>query len=300
MNYRWYLRVFAWSWAGLLVLLLVGTVIEPRLPPANIPTAQHALLALVLPLFAIQLVCIPPLLARLITAQQEKAGNVNLAQNLNSGARFFVYFLWGVWGLGGLAVGGYFLLSSDLLTSHRSTGTLYLEIGETIDHIRQKSTVPFPKEPPKTGFYVGQDPFDLQLGAGGPLLTGCRYYWVTTKDSGDGARALDANVGISSKKAPKLEIDRSIRELGGKFAQSGWARGRYDYSLSDHPDWHRGSTDWDGYLWSRGNTFVRFMTRRMDDPKPDEAADAGEFIIYAEIDSLEHHRAKDLIFTPPI
>jgi hypothetical protein len=62
MNYRWYLRVFAWSWAGLLVLLLVGTVIEPRLPPANIPTAQHALLALVLPLFAIQLVCIPPLL----------------------------------------------------------------------------------------------------------------------------------------------------------------------------------------------------------------------------------------------
>jgi hypothetical protein len=42
------------------------------------------------------------------------------------------------------------------------------------------------------------------------------------------------------------------------------------------------------------------MTRRMDDPKPDEAADAGEFIIYAEIDSLEHHRAKDLIFTPPI
>ncbi len=185
---------------------------------------------------------------------------------------------------------------------HRSAGILFLELGWTLEQLQRRSTLTLPKDNVKHAgdiLAVGQSPFDLQLGERGPLLQGCRYYWLSTKDSQPPLRLSGANIGISPEKMRKPELDRYVGMLGTMLEAGGWSRGHYDYSLADHPEWHRGASDSNGCLWARGDTFMRFLMRRMDDAKRDEPPDSGEFIVYAEIGLRAERASKEMVFSAP-
>ncbi len=151
-----------------------------------------------------------------------------------------------------------------------SKGILHADIGMTMDEVRGTSTLELAKSIPSALTHstqtVGDVVFDFDIG--GARFEQCRYYFITTGSNND-PHINSINVGISPFKKPHPECDAEQAIVIGKLAAAGWVRDR------------------DERHWIKSGTRITLLSRRMDDAKPEEAADAGEFILVMEIGRQE-------------
>jgi hypothetical protein len=296
-------KAFGWLWLAIIAIAMVGNVAAESIKPGTpeYDWASRIFKVLIVSLFAAQAICLPPALLHTFVFLQRKAGNVALAQSYEALERPIVLAFWTIYGLGALIVVPYLLWQNrpEWLEAmlHRSKGTLVVDVGMAIDEVAKRSTIRMPTEPAKvkTGIpIVGDFAFDAQIGEG-PVFSGCRYFWIISKDA---RRVHDVNFGISPRNQTKAKLTDFLKSTGEKLRAAGWSRGRYDWSREQN---HLpAAPDWDGYLWAKGASFLNLHTRRMDDEKRDEAADAGLFILYGELSPLVEARRDVLVFSPPL
>ena len=129
--------------------------------------------------------------------------------------------------------------------------------------------------------YASGAVFDYQPADPGLILSGCRYYYISTYLN-DPHRIEAVNIGLSPAKTTLAGVDAADAALRARLASAGWAPGHEVYRDEEdqrlHGGLHQGP---EGRLWLKHDVVLAIERQRMDDPAPGEdAATAGEWIQY--------------------
>jgi len=115
----------------------------------------------------------------------------------------------------------------------------------------------------------------------------CRYYFISyAKD--DNTRVGTMSIGTASRTMTLAEVDAADASLRERLAADGWQAGHEVYRTELGRRLHGGASEGPyGRIWMKGDTVMEIERRRMDDPKPGEAAAAGAWIQFVELDVRE-------------
>ncbi|MGH6726568.1 MAG: hypothetical protein ACREB8_08490 [Pseudolabrys sp.] len=273
---------------AIIVLAAVGNVLHDSGYIADGSISQRAAQIVFFTLFLAFTFSTIPFGLKLFLAGQVAVGNgeVGLIRAVAAHQAAIVVGAWLFLGLG-LAIAIPAAIQDGFLGSAPSTaaagpsqGTLVAEPGMSVDAMRQRSSLKI-NGAPDTVFAAG-GVFDVTVGDTGLTIPGCRYYFITTS-SNDRAHIDMMSIGTSSHKVPRAELEAANAALRARLAARGWLAGREVYRDAPDRTLHGGATRGEfGAIWRKGDTVLHILKRRMDDAKPNEPRDAGEWIQFVE------------------
>ena len=166
----------------------------------------------------------------------------------------------------------------------RSQGRLIATPGMGVDEMFQRSSLAIDDGGTRRRdlpVYASGAVFDYQPADPGLILSGCRYYYISTYLH-DPHRIEAVNIGLSPAKTTFAGVDAADAALRSRLASAGWAPGHEVYRDEEdqrlHGGLHQGP---DGRLWLKDDVVLAIERTRMDDPSPGEdTATAGEWIQY--------------------
>jgi hypothetical protein len=162
-----------------------------------------------------------------------------------------------------------------------SQGTLVAAPGMSVEDMQRLSSLKI-KGSPDSVFADG-GVFDIMLGDTGFTLSGIRYYFITTA-SRDRSHIDMMSIGTSPRKGPRAELEAANAVLRARLAAGGWLAGHEVYRTEQDRTLHGGATRGKaGDVWMKGEVVLHILEKRMDDRKPDEARDAGEWIQFVDL-----------------
>src|SRR5580698_2170203 len=237
-----------------------------------------------------------PLMLKLFLAAQRGVGNAGVAPIgwLERHQRAVVIGAWLLISLGvAVAVpaaitGGFFGQGSVSATADaRSQGLLIATPGMRVEEMFQRSTLAIDDGGMRRRdlpVYASDAVFDYQPADPALILTGCRYYYISTYLN-DPHRIEAVNIGLSPAKTTLAGVDAADAALRARLAAAGWTSGREVYRDAEDQQLHGGRLHGpEGLLWLKNDIVLAIERRRMDDPTPGEdAATAGEWIEYIDL-----------------
>jgi hypothetical protein len=162
-----------------------------------------------------------------------------------------------------------------------SQGTLVAAPGMSVEDMQRLSSLKV-KGSPDSVFADG-GVFDITLGDTGFTLPGIRYYYITTS-SKDRAHIDMMSIGTSSRKSSRAELEAANAALRARLSAAGWLAGHEVYRTEQDRTLHGGASRGPaGDVWMKGEVVLHILEKRMDDRKPDEARDAGEWIQFVDL-----------------
>jgi hypothetical protein len=167
-----------------------------------------------------------------------------------------------------------------------SQSRLVVKPGMTVDDMRRLSSLKI-KGSPESVFADG-GVFDFAIADTPTSFGGCRYYFISTY-SKDRQHIEMMSIGTSSRKLSRAELEAANVAMRTKLSADGWLAGHEVYRDEQDRRLHGGASRGPaGTVWLKGDTVLHMLTRRMDDAKPGEAADAGAWIQYVELGQSAH------------
>ncbi|HLJ44434.1 MAG TPA: hypothetical protein VKU01_00415 [Bryobacteraceae bacterium] len=285
-----FVSIFLAGVAGHLVVLAGG---DPK-------TVDVIVKAAILALFCFFGFSCIGLMLHVFTVLQTGIGNANapLIRFLTQHETGVTFAVWGFLGLGALVAMPFALQEAGFHLPLRSQGILVADIGMTIDDVKARSTIKMPDPRHMAdGSRLGvQDMvFEFRIGDSSVRFPLSRYYWIEAPK--EDSRVSMLNIGITPRKMPKPDLDAFQHAAQAQLFANGWMPGHY---VADSEEtvrlWGGKRTTQDGRYWLRGNTVLSFERKRMDDEKPDEPPDSGEFIVDIHLEPKGRNR--DLVFEP--
>jgi hypothetical protein len=169
----------------------------------------------------------------------------------------------------------------------KSKGTLAARPGMTIAAMLHGSSLPIDQAMAAAarGVPLSADTvFDFELPGSAIRFARCRYYFITTAKE-DPQRIDTMSIGTSTDAMSHAELDGANAALRARLAADGWLTGHEEYRDELDRRLHgRAARGDDGWVWLQGETILRILTRRMDDPARDEdTATAGRWIQFVEL-----------------
>lgn len=156
----------------------------------------------------------------------------------------------------------------------------------TVDEMRRLSSLKI-KGSPDSAFADGGI-FEFNVADTGLKLSHCRYYFISTYTK-DHQRIEMMSIGTSSRKLSRAELAAADAEMQAQLVGDGWLAGQEVYRDEQDRRLHGGATRGPaGAVWLKGETVLHLQRRRMDDAKPGEASDAGEWIQFVELGERAH------------
>jgi len=183
-------------------------------------------------------------------------------------------------------------------------GTLVAAPGMTVEEmvrgstltIRQGANAALPEEP----VYAGGAIFNYRVAGTAIEFPRCRYYFISTYTH-DHSRIESINIGTASAKMSRAQLDAANADLRARLAADGWLTGHEVYRTEEDQQLHGGRTRGDeGRLWLKGDITLDIGQRRLDDPKADEDAGAGEWIQFVQLyRRRDYPSIERYVFAPP-
>jgi len=304
------LRANAWVTGGLFAAIIVfaaiGNVLHDQGLVADSPRSQSIAKALFFGLFLLFGLSAIPLMVRLVLAGHQRMGNANqpIIRTMLAHERFIVLAVWALIGLGlALAVpaairDGFFEPSPTAeIAAPTSRGTLVARPGMTVEEIRRRSSLQL--NGGKTVFADGTL-FTFEIADSTISFPRCRYYFMTYA-RGDNTRIGMMSIGTSSRVMSRAELEMADSVLRERLASDGWLAGHEVYRTEQDRTLHGGASEGPGgHTWRQGDTLLTIQRRRMDDAKPNEAADAGEWIQFLDLSQFSEWSLRErFVFQPP-
>jgi hypothetical protein len=293
------------SFAGIFVAAIVAhLLVLAGLPEA---TVQNTLKVVVILLFCVFGFALIGLMIHVFVVLQGGIGNadVGMVRFLRENERMVTYGTWIFLGIGTLIAVPFALwdMGVQWKPALKPQGVLVADIGMTLDDVRKQSSLklraPFTVQSSGQTYCIGEAVFDYQLGNSGMRFPKSRYYWMITGDGGDPQLAA-LNIGLTPEKLPRHEFDDFKHQVRQRLKDDGWVPGHFVWNSKQEVESNHGvTTSGDGRYWKRGDTLLILEEKRMDDEQPGEdAATAGEFILYLDLRHLSSERK--LVFDPAI
>lgn len=223
-------------------------------------------------------------------------GNVPMIRFLTDHEAGITFAAWGFLALGTVVAVPFALYDIGFRLPLRSQGVLSADIGMTIEEVKQRSSIKM-KEPGHMGdgsrMGVEDMVFEFRIGDSAVRFPQSRYYWLQTPKNDPHVSVL--NIGITPEKMSKAALDTFQRAAQTQLFTNGWMPGHY---IADSEKtvqlWGGKHTSGDGRYWAKGNTLLIFERSRMDEEKPGEPPDSGEYIIAIQMRPKDSDR--DLVF----
>jgi len=223
-------------------------------------------------------------------------GNVPMIRFLADHEAALTFGAWGFLALGTMVALPFALYDIGFRLPLRSQGVLSADIGMTIEEVKQRSSIKM-KEPsllPDGSRKSVEDMvFEFRIGDSAVRFPKSRYYLLQTAKNDPHISVL--HIGITPEKMSKAATDTFQRAAQTLLSTNGWMPGHY---IADSEEtvrlWGGKHTSGDGRYWAKGNTVLIFERSRMDDEKPDEPPDSGEYIIAIQMRSKDAY--PDLVF----
>jgi hypothetical protein len=157
-----------------------------------------------------------------------------------------------------------------------SQGKLVAAPGMNVEDMQRLSSLKI-KGSPDSVFAAG-GVFDITLGDTGLTLSGIRYYCITTS-SKDRTHIDMMSIGTSSRKGTRTELAAANAAVRARLA-AGHEVYRTEQDRTLHGGAERGPA---GAVWMKGDIVLHILEKRMDERKPNEASDAGEWIQFVDL-----------------
>lgn len=300
---RWHPRTFGTIAVAALALIFVLAYANHRI----LGDRQNAwVLAGVGLLFLVIAYCMVPLMVHVFVRLQRAAGNADAAAIRWASAheKRITFAFWGLWTLGGVIALPAMLWDLGMrMPIGQSQGVLSANIGMTLDQVRERSSLPLGEgnyyRLTGTRQLIAERVFDFALSGSNLRFERCRYYWIETP-AHDAEHVGFINVGISMQALSLAELQRADDALRARIDADGWHSGQYYYRTEEQQQLHSGATSSGrGWYWSKGNTVIHLLHKRMDDEQPGEdRTTAGQWIQYLELSPRTKSMFKDLEFDP--
>jgi hypothetical protein len=161
--------------------------------------------------------------------------------------------------------------------SGASQGLLVARPGMTIAQVKAASTLAIDAKDDAPAIGAG-GVFDFEVAGTGLRLPRCRYYFASTYMRERG-RIEGMSIGASLHKDTRAAIDAADASLRKQLVAGGWRAGHEVYRDEQDRTLHGGAERGpEGDMWLKDEIVLDIERKRMDDPRPDEAAGAGVFI----------------------
>ncbi len=288
------LRAHAWITAALIAAIVVFSIVGNVLHDQGIlkdgsgvqSVAKYIFFGLFLA-FGYSAI---PLMVKLVLAGQAKIGNADVALVRTAQANETRLII-GFWALitAGLALaipaaikdGMFDTDPAGIIAATPSRGMLVAAPGLTVADMQRLSSLPV-KGSANSAFADG-NLFDFSVAGTGISFPRCRYYYITTF-SNDHGRIENISVGTAQSKMTKVQLAGADADLRDRLAADGWLTG-YEKTRSEQDRrFHGGAAGRaSGAIWLKGETVLRILSRRLDEVKAGESADAGEWIQFVEL-----------------
>ena len=276
--------------AAIVVMAAAGSVLHDQGWLADSSTSQFAARIIFFGLFLAFAFSTIPCGLKLVLAGQIALGNgdVGLVRAVAANQTRIVIGFWLFCGLG-LAIAipaalqdgfmGYTPGPPPALAS--SQGTLVAAPGMDVDDMKRRSSLKI--KGAADSVFADGGVFDITIGDTGFTFSGCRYYFITTS-SRDRQQIDMMSIGTSSRKGSRAELEAANAALRARLAAGGWLAGHEVYRDEQDRRLHGGAARGPaGAMWLKGETVLHILERRMDDRKPDEPSDAGEWIQFVDL-----------------
>jgi hypothetical protein len=223
-------------------------------------------------------------------------GNAPMIRFLTLHETGVIFAAWGFLGMGALVAIPFALEDAGFHLPLRSEGVLAADLGMTIDEVKQKSTIKM-RDPRHMadGSYMGVEKmvFEFRIGDSPVRFPQSRYYWLETPKNDPHISVL--NVGITPRKMPRRDLDTFQHAAQSQLFANGWMPGHYvAHSEETVRLWGGKHTSEDGRYWLKGDTVLSFERNRIDEEKPNEPFDSGEYIVDIHLESKDKYR--DVVF----
>lgn len=290
--------VAAISFALIFLSGVVGHLIA--LAGADQRTVDMGVKAAILLLFCLFGFSLIGLMLHVFIAMQVGAGNANapMIRFLADHEAALTFSAWGFLALGTVVAVPFALYDIGFRLPLRSQGVLSADIGMTIEEVKQRSSIKV-KEPRLMGdesrMAVEDIIFEFRIGDSPVRFPRSRYYWLQTPKNDPHISVL--NIGITPEKMSRTALDTFQRAAQMRLFADGWIPGHY---IADSEKtvrlWGGKRTNGDGRYWAKGNTLLIFERSRMDEEKPGEPPDSGEYVLAIQMRPKDTDR--DLVFEP--
>jgi hypothetical protein len=275
--------------AAIIVMALAGNVLHDRGLLADSSANQFAARVIFFGLFlAFGFSCIP-LMLKLFLAGQVAIGNgeVGIIRAVAAHQTGIVVGFWLFLGLG-LVIAIPAAIQDGFLGSTPgsaavgpSQGMLVVQPGMSVDEMHRQSSLKIKGS--ADSVFADGGVFDFTGGDTGLTISGCRYYFITTS-SKDRQHIDMMSIGTSNHKVSRPKLEAANAALRARLAGDGWVAGHEVYRDAQDRTLHGGAARGEaGAVWLKGDTVLHILERRMDDAKPNEARDAGEWIQFVDL-----------------
>lgn len=274
--------------AAIIVMAMAGGVLHDNGYIANSSASQLAAKIIFFTLFLAFAFSIIPFGLKLFLAGQMAIGNggVGIIRTVAAHQAGIVVGFW-LFCLLGLAIAipaaiqdGFFGEPGPAALGP-SQGKLVVEPGMSVDDMKRRSSLKIKGS--ADSVFADGGVFDIAIGDSGLTLPGARYYFITTS-SKDRARIDMMSIGTSSRKGTRAELEAANATLRARLTAGGWLAGHEVYRDEQDRTLHGGASRGpSGAVWRKGETVLHILERRMDDAKPGEVKDAGEWIQFVDL-----------------
>jgi len=281
------LRTHAWICAGFFLALLAlgwgGALLANAGMPTPPPPWNYVFLGLMLALLLGLAFSAVPVMVLLVTGAQARLGTPAAGLAQPRWQNLVVYVLWALMAAGtAIALPAAYVLGAfegigPGLDPGASQGLLVARPGMTIAQVKAMSSLPIDAKDDSPAIGEG-GVFDFEVAGTGLRFPRCRYYFASTYTN-DRGRIEGMSIGASLHKQPRAEVDAADAALRTRLVAGGWRAGHEVYRDEQDRQLHGGAERGpEGDMWLKDEIVLDIERKRMDDPQPGEAADAGEFI----------------------